>query len=97
MEGGTDLLSPEILALGLCVAVLSSVIPYSLETVALRRMPAHVFGVLMSLEPVVAAIAGLVVLGQRLGAADLVAIGLVVAASIGATRSSRTAVPVDLQ
>ncbi len=53
----------------------SSVIPYSLETVALRRMPAHLFGVLMSLEPVVAAIAGLVVLGQHLGAADLVAIG----------------------
>jgi inner membrane transporter RhtA len=97
VEGGGDLLSPEILALGLCVAVLSSVIPYSLETVALRRMPAHLFGVLMSLEPVVAAIAGLVVLGQHLGAADLVAIGLVVAASIGATQSARTAVPVDLQ
>lgn len=96
-EAGSDLLAPEILALGLCVAVLSSVIPYSLETVALRRMPAHLFGVLMSLEPVVAAIAGLVVLGQHLGAADLVAIGLVVAASIGATQSSRTAVPVDLQ
>jgi inner membrane transporter RhtA len=97
VEAGSDLLSPEILALGLCVAVLSSVIPYSLETVALRRMPAHLFGVLMSLEPVVAAIAGLVVLGQHLGAADLVAIGLVVAASIGATRSARTPVPVDLQ
>jgi inner membrane transporter RhtA len=96
-EAGTDLLAPEILALGLCVAVLSSVIPYSLETVALRRMPAHLFGVLMSLEPVVAAIAGLVVLGQHLGATDLVAIGLVVAASIGATQSSRTTVPVDLQ
>jgi inner membrane transporter RhtA len=97
LEGGSELLSPEILALGLCVAVLSSVIPYSLETVALRRMPAHVFGVLMSLEPVVAAIAGLVVLGQHLGAADLVAIGLVVGASIGATQSARTPVPVDLQ
>jgi inner membrane transporter RhtA len=96
-EAGTDLLAPEILALGLCVAVLSSVIPYSLETVALRRMPAHLFGVLMSLEPVVAAIAGLVVLGQHLGPTDLVAIGLVVAASIGATQSSRTTVPVDLQ
>ena len=56
-------------------------IPYSLETEALRRMPAHVFGVLMSLEPAVAALAGLVVLGQHLGARDLVAIGLVIAAA----------------
>ena len=58
-------------------------IPYSLETEALRRIPAHVFGVLMSMEPAVAALAGFVVLGQDLGLRELVAIGLVVAASAG--------------
>jgi inner membrane transporter RhtA len=84
-----------VLAVGFCVALASSVIPYSLETEALRRMPANVFGVLMSLEPVVAAIAGLVVLGQRLHGVDLVAMALVVAASIGVTRSSRRALPAE--
>jgi inner membrane transporter RhtA len=70
------------------------VIPYTLESESLRRMPANVFGVLMSLEPAVAALAGFVVLGQRLGARDLVAIALVIAASVGVTRTSATA-PVD--
>ena len=69
---------------GAVVALASSVIPYSLELESLRRIPARVFGVLMSLEPAVAALAGFVVLGQALGAVDLVAIGLVVAASAGA-------------
>ena len=78
----------ELLALGFVVAVLSSVIPYSLETEALRRMPANVFGVLMSLEPAVAALAGFIVLGQDLGARELVAIALVVVASIGVTRAA---------
>jgi inner membrane transporter RhtA len=85
-EGGSDLLGAEVLALGAAAALLSSVIPYSLETEALRRMPRNVFGVLMSLEPAVAALAGFLVLSQELGARELVAIGLVVAASAGATR-----------
>jgi inner membrane transporter RhtA len=85
---GTALLHPHVLLVGLSVAVLSSVIPYSLETEALRRMRANVFGVLMSLEPVVAAIAGLVVLGQRLHALDVLAMALVVVASIGVMRTS---------
>ena len=85
---GADLLQPQWLAIGCAVALMSSVLPYSLETEALRRLPAHVFGVLMSLEPAVAAIAGLVVLGQDLRARDVVAIGLVVAASIGVTRAA---------
>ena len=72
--------------------MLSSVIPYSLEIAALRRMPRHVFGVLMSLEPAVAAAAGFLVLGQSLSARDVVAIALVIAASAGATR---TAPPID--
>jgi inner membrane transporter RhtA len=83
-QGGGRLLEPALLAQGLIVALASSVIPYSLELESLRRIPARVFGVLMSLEPAVAALAGFVVLGQALGATDLVAIGLVVAASAGA-------------
>jgi len=90
-QGGSDLLRPELLAAGLGVALLSSVIPYSLETEALRRLPAHVFGVLMSLEPAVAALAGFLVLGQSLGALDLVAMALVVTASIGVSRLASAA------
>jgi inner membrane transporter RhtA len=89
-----DLLAPGALAIGLAVALLSSVIPYSLESESLRRLPASVFGVLMSLEPAVAALAGFVVLGQTLSARDLVAIALVIAASVGVTRTSATP-PVD--
>jgi inner membrane transporter RhtA len=85
--GGADLLRPEMLAIGAGVALMSSVIPYSLETEALRRLPANVFGVLMSLEPAVAALAGFIVLGQSLGALDLVAMALVVTASIGVSRT----------
>ena len=83
-QGGGRLLEPALLAQGAIVALASSVIPYSLELESLRRSPAGVFGVLMSLEPAVAALAGFVVLGQALGASELVAIGLVVAASAGA-------------
>ncbi len=88
--GGERLLEPALLAAGAGVALASSVIPYSLELEALRRIPARVFGVLMSLEPAVATLAGFLVLGQALGARDLFAIGLVVAASAGvtATRTS---------
>lgn len=86
-QAGADLLDPALLAAGFGVALLSSVIPYSLETEALRRMPASVFGILMSLEPAVAALAGFLVLSQSLGAREIVAVGLVVAASIGVTRA----------
>ena len=86
--GGSDLLGAEILAIGFVVALASSVVPYSLETEALRRMPRNVFGVLMSLEPAVAAMAGFVVLSQGLDVREIVAIGFVVAASAGATRSA---------
>lgn len=91
-QAGAELLEPRWLALGLAVALASSVVPYSLEMEALRRIPRHVFGVLMSLEPAVAALAGFVVLGQHLGVRDLVAIALVMVASVGAMR---TAVPLD--
>jgi inner membrane transporter RhtA len=93
-DAGTELLDPRLLALGAAVAMLSSAIPYSLELEALRRLPQRVFGVLMSLEPAVAAAAGFVVLGEVLDARELVAIALVVAASAGATRTAET-VPRD--
>ena len=80
-----------MLAIGLGVAILSSAIPYSLEFEALRRLPAGVFGVLMSLEPAMAALAGFVVLGEVLDARELTAIGLVVVASAGAARGRRGA------
>jgi inner membrane transporter RhtA len=83
VDGGSALLRPELLAVGLAVGILSSAIPYSLETEALRRLPANVFGVLMSLEPAVAALAGFVVLGQDLGPREILAMALVVAASAG--------------
>ena len=70
-----------VLAKGLGIAVLSSVLPYSLELLALRRLSAKVFGILLSLEPAAAALAGLLVLGQRLSWVQLAGMGLVVAAS----------------
>lgn len=80
--------NPQVLVTVLAVALLSSVIPFSLEMEALRRMPVRVFGVLMSLEPAIAALVGLVVLGETLGMREAAAIGLVVVASIGATRTA---------
>jgi inner membrane transporter RhtA len=87
-DGGAELIGVEVLAIGFAVAILSSVIPYTLELEALRRMPAGVFGVLMSLEPAAATLAGFLVLGEDLAARELVAIGLVVAASAGAARGA---------
>jgi inner membrane transporter RhtA len=88
-DGGADLLAPGVLALGFAVAILSSAIPYGLEMEALRRMPQGVFGVLMSLEPAMAALAGFIVLDEGLAARELVAILLVVAASAGAARGAK--------
>lgn len=86
---GTALLDPWILVIGLAVALLSSVIPYSLELEALRKMPPRVFGVLMSLEPAVAALVGLLVLHEALEPLQWLAVFCVVAASAGATRTAR--------
>jgi len=93
-QGGTELLDPAVLGVGLGVAMLSSAIPYSLELEALRRLPARVFGVLMSLEPAMATLAGFVVLGEVLGAREIAAVGLVVVASAGAARSASGTPPV---
>jgi inner membrane transporter RhtA len=91
---GSDLGSGHIWLVGLAVGVLSSVIPYSCELVALRSLSPSVFGVLMSLEPAAAALAGWMVVGETLSAVQWIALTCVVAASIGMTRSTRPAVPV---
>ena len=91
--GGSDLLDPRILALGALVGLLSSVIPYSCELVALRSLRPAVFSILMSLEPAAAALAGIVVLDEFLTAEQWVAMVCVVVASVGATRSSRVVAP----
>ena len=85
--GGGTLLDPEILALGAAVGLLSSVIPYSFEMAALRRLRPAVFGILMSLEPAVAALAAVVVLQEFLAPVQWLAMGCVIVASVGATRS----------
>ncbi len=84
--GGTALLDPGLLLAGFAVAMLSSAIPYSFELEALRKLPARVFGVLMSLEPAVAALVGFVVLGERLGPRAITAVLLVTVAAVGASR-----------
>jgi inner membrane transporter RhtA len=94
-QGGSELGSPPVLAAGLGVGLLSSAIPYALEIEALRRLPNAVFGVLMSLEPAVAALVGFVALSQGLTWLEAVAIALVVAASAGALRSAATPAPRD--
>jgi inner membrane transporter RhtA len=95
IEGGAHLFTLHSLALGSAVGILSSAIPYSFENEALRRIAPSVFGVLMSLEPGMAAIAGLLVLGQGLSGRAVLGIGLVVCASVGASRRRRE-VPVDV-
>jgi inner membrane transporter RhtA len=86
--GGMALLRPGILAAGLGIGLLSSVIPYSLELEALRRVPARVFGIWMSLEPAVAALVGLIMLGETLAASQWAAIVCVMIACAGAARGS---------
>jgi inner membrane transporter RhtA len=89
IEGGTAIFRPAVLAGGLAVALLSSLIPYSLEIMALRDLSAAAFGLLMSLEPAVAALAGVIVLGQSLTVVIAVALVLVVTASVGTTLTAR--------
>jgi inner membrane transporter RhtA len=88
-DSGTALVQPWVLVAGLGLALLSSVVPYSLDLEALRKMPPRVFGILMSLEPAMAALIGLVVLREQLHWSQWVAVLCVVVASVGATRGAR--------
>jgi inner membrane transporter RhtA len=80
---------PDVLATGIAIGLLSSVIPYRFELEALRRIPAGVFGIWMSLEPAVAALVGLVMLGEALAAREWAAVGCVMVACAGAARGSQ--------
>ena len=88
LSAGGSLWDARVLLLGALVGVLSSVIPYSCELVALRSLRPAVFGILMSMEPAAAALAAIVVLHEHLSPLQWLAIGCVVVASVGATRSS---------
>jgi inner membrane transporter RhtA len=94
-QGGAGLLRPQVLAVGLALGLLSSAIPFSFELEALRRLPKAVFGVLMSLEPAVAATVGFVALSQSLAATELLAVAFVVLACAGALHSAAAPTPRD--
>ncbi len=95
-SGGSRLLVPSTLAIGVAVGMLSSAVPYSLELKALRRLSTATFGVLMSLEPAAAALAGAVVIGQTITLRDAVGIGLVCGASLGTSLTSTPPPPEPL-
>ncbi len=84
--GGSAMFRPAVLATGVAIGVLSSVVPYRLELESLRRMPMRLFGVWMSMEPAVAALIGLALLGQRLSVLEWLAIGCVMVACAGAAQ-----------
>lgn len=92
-SGAASKMTPSLAALGAGVALLSSALPYTLEMVALHALPSRVFGILTSLEPVVATLVGWVVLGEALAGQQWLAVGLVCAASAGATWSARGPAP----
>lgn len=97
MHAGADLLAPALLPVGLGVAVLSMALPYTLEMMALTRLPVRTFGMLMSLEPAVGALCGFVFLHEHLSVLQWLAIAAVIVASAGATmgvRQQPAAVPV---
>ena len=89
LTAGAALLDPVLLGLGAVVALLSSALPYSLELIALRRLSTATFSVLASLGPAIAALAGYLLLGQTLTPLQLLAVGLVIAASAGAVHTSK--------
>ncbi|RYF83386.1 MAG: EamA family transporter [Comamonadaceae bacterium] len=88
-HAGAALLSPGVLLVGVCVAAISSAIPISLEMVALKRLPKEAFGILISMEPAVAALLALVLLGEQLSFTQWLAIALVMGASVGCAASAR--------
>lgn len=93
-ESGTALLSARVLGVGLIVAVLAAAVPYSLELVALRRIPARTVGILQSLEPAAAGLAGTIILAEHLDALQwlaLVCVGVASAGTVAVQRHRRTA------
>ena len=95
-SGGVDLLRPEVLAVGAAVAIMSSAIPYTLELEALRRLDTGTFGILVSLQPAIAALVGFLVLHQDLRPTEVLAVALVIAASVGALGRARAPTPIEV-
>jgi inner membrane transporter RhtA len=93
IHAGAALLSPHVLGLGLAVALLSSALPYSLEIVALTRMPRKTFGILASANPAIGAVMGFLILGERLSPVQLIAVATVIAASVGAVATQASPDP----
>jgi len=93
IESGPHLLNVSLLPQGLLVAILSSALPYSLEMVAMARLPQRTFGILMSLEPAIAALFGLLMLGETLTWMQIAAIACVIAASLGSVIGIKSAEP----
>jgi inner membrane transporter RhtA len=92
-QAGVALRDPSLLAVGLAVGLLSSAVPYSLEMVALRRLPQETFGILLSMEPAVGAVAAWIILGETLTPLQWLAIGCIIVASVGSAKSANQAVP----
>jgi inner membrane transporter RhtA len=88
-QAGTALFSVDLLPVAVAVAILSSALPYSLEMIALTRLPARTFSVLMSMEPAIAALSGLLFLSERLSFNQWLAIAAIIAASSGAAATLR--------
>lgn len=82
---GIQLFEPWILATSLCVAVMSSAVPFSLEMIALKRLPPQVFSIMISMEPAISALLGLIFLDEELSTSQWIAIGLIVFASVGSS------------
>lgn len=95
IDVGTAIFAPEVLPYALAVAVLSTALPYTLEMIAMPRLPTQTFGTLMSLEPAIGALSGLLFLGQLLSGLQWTAIGLVITASIGTTLTIRSRDPFE--
>ena len=86
---GGELLAPDVLLAGVGLALLTPLVPFALELIALRRLPTALFGVVMSLEPAIAALLGFLILAQDLVATGVVAIAMVTVASAGASLDSK--------
>ena len=96
-HAGAALLSPSVLLVGVAVAAISSALPISLEMMALKRLPKEAFGIMISMEPAVAALLALALLGERLDTVQWLAIGCIVAASMGSAAPARRLPAVQAQ
>lgn len=95
-SAGPALLSPPVLMIGLVVALLSSALPYLFEMIAMRAIPKQTFGVLLSVEPAIGAMAGLILLGEQLASIQWIAVAAIVAASVGAVTINGKEKPVPV-